>query len=567
MDVGLKAPQSETDIDEFVKAYHAFFPHRAIWDGLHEYDGQVPDFSQHAIARRVAALEHWHDCLGLSDEGGAPRVVTETTTDHARDGHFVAQSERDWALAQYACAEELFRWRDWRPHERSPGCYHGALDVSIYLKRPYAPPAERFDALTRHLRGVPEVLAAGRHNLCSPLSTPAIEQAIHAYKGLGHYYEQHLRVAGSMLAESGRSLRAFEDAVSVAAGAVREFVGFLREQRAEPDADFRMGPKLLAAMIRWGEQVDVPLEQLRSVGRAHLERNHVRLEELAGCMRTSVAEAFDALGRTHGPEHEVLAETTAAMAEVRAFLTSSGVVDVSAETTCHVVATPSFMRAGSAFMDAPGPFEQPGQPAYFYVTLPESEWPLAVREDWLAKLNPWGLRNTAAHEAYPGHLVQFLRLAQLPSIAARAFTSYACIEGWAHYAERLLIEAGYGADDPRMELAQLSMALLRDCRFIVALELHSGTMTIAEAADFMATWTHLAPVRCRQEAQRGAQDPGYLYYALGKLMMLRLRSDYERQAGQQYSLRRFHDTFLACGAPPLPLARRMMLADPGGDLV
>jgi hypothetical protein len=566
------APLTANDVAQFIAAYHAFHPHRAIWDGLHEHDGQVPDFSSTAIQRRIAALERWSVRLAASalvDAAANGRRPPDLEPAIAGAAPVMTQVERDRALTQYACADELFRWRDWRPHERNPGFYHGALDVTIYLKRPYAPPEERLDALTRHLSGVPEILAAARMNLRLPLSGPAVEQAIHAYKGLCHYYEQPLRAAGLALAGSDARAAAFESALGVATRAVADFVSFLREQTVQPDGNFRLGGATLAAMIHWGEQVDVPLERLRAMGVTELERHRARAEELAGRLGMSVAEAFDALGQSHSPEHEVLGETAAAVEDARAFLERSGVVDVdvAGEATYHVAATPSFMRAGSAFMDAPGPFERPGQPAYLYVTLPDPDWPPAMRKDWLAKLNPWGLRNTAAHEAYPGHLLHFLRLARAPSTATRAFTSYACIEGWAHYAEHLMIEVGYGGENPHTELAQLSMALLRDCRFLVALDLHSGCMTIPEAANFVAAQTHLAPIRCRQEAQRGAQDPGLLYYALGKLMLCQLRADYARQEGQRYSLRRFHDAFLACGAPPLPLVRRMLLAAPGGKVL
>jgi hypothetical protein len=569
------APLTANDIAEYIAAYHSFHPHRAIWDGRHEHDGQVPDFSRAAIQRRISALERWSAYFAMS---GAPHAGRSTENFAARNGlppgnepeqsaPLVDPLERDRALAQYACNDELFRWRDWRPHEHNPGFYHGALDVTIYLKRPYAPADERLEALTRHLRGVPEVLAAARENVSPPLSGPAVEQAIHAYKALCQYYEQPLRFAGLALARNGAVAAAFDGALAAATHAVADFVSYLREQTGHPGGHFRLGSGALAAMIYWGEQVDTPLDRLRAVGLAELERHRARAEELAGSLGMSVREAFDALGQTHSAEHEVLAQTAVAVEDVRAFLASSGVVDVLDEATYHVTATPSFMRAGSAFMDAPGPFERPGQPAYLYVTLPDPDWPAPLRKDWLAKLNPWGLRNTAMHEAYPGHLLHFLRLAQAQSTAARSFTSYACIEGWAHYAEKLMIELGYGAGSPYTELAHLSMALLRDCRFLVALDLHMGCTTIPEAAHFVAGQTHLAPIRCRQEALRGAQDPGYLYYALGKLILLQLRADYARQEGARYSLRRFHDAFLACGAPPLPLVRRMLLAAPGGELL
>jgi uncharacterized protein (DUF885 family) len=237
---------------------------------------------------------------------------------------------------------------------------------------------------------------------------------------------------------------------------------------------------VLAGMVCALEQVDLSVDRLRVHGWADLARNRDRAAELAGRLGLPMDQAFHELGRSHWPEREVLARTARLVEEVRGFVAASGVVTLPDAAACHVLATPGFMPAGGAFMDAPGPFERPGLPAYFYVTLPDPNWPPPVRSDWLAKLNPWGMRNTTAHEAYPGHLLHFLRLAQLPGL-------------------------------------------------------------------------------------RGAQDPGCLFYTLGKQMLLKLRADYQREAGSDYSPLRFHEELLACGAPPLPLARRMLLRAPAGD--
>jgi uncharacterized protein (DUF885 family) len=554
-------------VDAFVRDYHAFHPHRAIWDGRHEHDGTAPDLSAAAIQQRMRALERWGERLRALAPA-AQMTVAEAAVPavpEAGASHLTPQAAHDLALVEYARAEELFRWRDWRPHVRNPGYYHGLLDLSIYVKRPYAPPAERLDALMRHLGAVPRVLETARQNLEPPLSRPALEQAIYAYRALADYYDGELRRAGAELAQ-GRALPPrFHATLTTAINAVGSFVGFLREQMAQPSGDFRMGAGLLTAMVRHGELVDLPLERLRALGQANLERNLARIEELAGRLALSPAQAFEMLDRAHWPEEQILATTTTIVDEARRSMERLELADIPSNTTCRVVATPAFMRSGAAFMDAPGPFERSGLPAYFYVTLPDPAWPKSLRETWLAKLNPWGLRNTVAHEAYPGHLLHFLRLAQVPSIAARAFTSYACIEGWAHYAEQVFVEVGDGANDPRAELTQLGMALLRDCRYLVALDLHAGDTTLAQATAFFAAHTFLAPMRCRQEALRGAQDPGYLYYSLGKLMLLKLRDDYQRQEGQRYTLRRFHEAFLGCGAPPIPLARRLLLRAPAGD--
>lgn len=549
-------PSSNDDVRGFVAAYYAFHPHCAIWDGLHDYDGTVPDFSRSAIQRRIAELERWGEQL---------RAYTNLMP---ATGPLATPLQRDLAMVEHARALELLRWRDWRPHEQTPTFYHGALDVSIYLKRPYAAAGERLAALTRHLERIPDVLSAAQANLRPPLSGPATQHAIHTYSALADYYDRDLRMGALALAAHDQERAAVRSALTRAIAAVRAFVAFLRDQLSDPPGEFRIGGDRLSAMIQVGEQIDLPLDRIRSIALADLARNRARAAEVAARMGLTATSALASLGAAHLAEEQVLAAVAASTQALRAFMAAHDLLDLSAldDAVYHVAATPPFMRAGSAFMDTPGPFEPPGQPAYFYVTLPDPAWPANVRESWLRKLNPWGLTNTAAHEAIPGHLLHFLRLARLPSAPARAFTSYACMEGWAHYAEQLLIETGYAHEDPRAEFAQLTMALLRDCRLLIALDLHAGDASLQQAADFVAANTHMAPIRCRQEAMRGAQDPGYLYYTLGKLMLLKLRADYARQEGARYSLRRFHQAFLDCGAPPLPLARRMLLDDPAGDL-
>lgn len=538
-------------VEQYIARHYAFHPHVAIWDGRHEHDGQVPDYRPAAIAARLRELEAWP----------APSQPVPT--------RLATQMARDLALVDYARRYEIFRWRDWRLHERNPGFYHGALDVSIYLKRAYADAPERLRALTRHLDGVPEVLLAARQNLRARLPREALSQAIQSYTGLAEYYDHHIRQAGSALTRDRLELAAFERAAERATAAVTRFVAYLRERLAESAADYRLGERLFTGLLAAAELVDVDLAQLRRAAEDDLTRNHARLAELAGSSRVTVEEALRELGSAGLPASAVLGCAAGAVDEVRAFLREAGIVDLapSEAVRLRVVETPIYMRAGSAFMDVPGPFERPGLPAYFYVTLPASDWPPDVSQAWLAKLNPWGLRNTAAHEALPGHMLHFAHLAQVPSAAARAITSYGALEGWAHYAEELVIEAGYGAHDPRVEMAQLTMALLRDCRCLVAVDLHTGRLSLAQAAQRIADETGLALVRCRQEARRGAQDPAYGVYTIGKLMLRTLRANYARQEGATFTLRRFHDALLACGAPPIPLARRMLLDDPAGPLL
>lgn len=563
---GMEQDESDPElVGGYVTDYYTFNPHRAIWDGRHEYDGQAGDFSPEAVQARIAALEHWG--IRLETARRAQLAGSPPSDPPAPHGVPLAtQAARDLALTEYFRREELFALRDWRPQTFMPAYYLGMVDLSIYLKRPYAPAAERLAALIRHLRAIPDFLANARTSLRGPFVRLALEQGVRSYEAVALYYAGELAEQARALAPASALLSDLDAALPKAAHAVRDFAGYLRE-RLDDDThrDIALGGDLFHAIVRHLELLDVPLDHLRAWGEQELATLRARVAEVAGQMKMAPIYAFASLSRGRLPEARVLADTAAAIDELRTFLAQAGIVDVLDHQPYVIGVSPPYLRGGSAFVEPPGPYEQPGLPTFIYITLPDATWPSAARNAWLNKLNPWSLRNTAAHETYPGHLLHFQHLARNPSQAARTFTSFACTEGWAHYSEGLLIEQGYAKDNPRAELAYLRMGLLRAARLLIALNLHERAMTLHEASTFVQRATHFPLVRCLPEAIRATQDPRVVSYTLGKLLLLGLRDDFRRQEGQAYSPRRFHDAFLACGAPPFPLARRMLLRDAGPD--
>jgi uncharacterized protein (DUF885 family) len=240
-----------------------------------------------------------------------------------------------------------------------------------------------------------------------------------------------------------------------------------------------------------------------------------------------------------------------------------------------VAETPQFLRATSfASMDTPGPFETKATEAYYYVTPVEADWSPKQKDEWLTAFNYYTTDIVSIHEAYPGHYVQFLCLNASPaSKLEKIFGSYAFIEGWAHYAEQMMVDDGFGAEglpSPtqaqktraiKYRLAQTDEALLRLCRFCVSIKMHCQGMSVDEATRFFEDNCYYQPKPARQEAIRGTFDPEYLYYTLGKMEIFKLREDYRKQEGSSFSLRKFHDEMLRHGAPPIRLLREVLLRD------
>jgi len=213
-------------------------------------------------------------------------------------------------------------------------------------------------------------------------------------------------------------------------------------------------------------------------------------------------------------------------------------------------------------MDSPGPFEKTTE-AFYYITLPDPSWPDAKKERLLALYSAPSISNTSVHEVFPGHYVQFLNNRSNLDIVRLVFGSGADIEGWALYCEQMMIDEGLHDGDPKYRLAQLQDALLRGCRYLVEIRMHTQGMKVEQAAKFFEDNGYQNPHNAMVEALRGTNDPGYLRYQLGKLMILKLREDVRKQQGAAFDLGKFHDAFLKQGAVPIRLIRRAMLGSDG----
>jgi uncharacterized protein (DUF885 family) len=250
-------------------------------------------------------------------------------------------------------------------------------------------------------------------------------------------------------------------------------------------------------------------------------------------------------------------------------------VTIPSKVRAEVKETPQFARATSfASMDTPGPFEKKASEAYYYVTPTEKDWPDQQKEEWLTAFNYYTTDVVSIHECYPGHYTQFLHLnASDATKVKKIFGSYAFIEGWAHYTEKMVIDAGYGASKSatpsdeevkraaKFRMAQADEALLRLCRLIVSIKMHTQGMSVEEGTRFFMENCHYEEKPARSEAMRGTYDPGYLNYTLGKLLILKLRADYEAQEGEKFVAKKFHDEMLKHGMPPIPLLREILLKD------
>ena len=537
-----------------VKEHWDFYPTAGSRIGRHEYDGQLPDLTPHRITRRVEELRRGLAQLSGLVGGNGPG----------------AEDRLSYRLLELFLRRELFNLEEMRPLENNPMRQVGYLNVGAYVKRDYAPLVDRLRSATQAMEQAPDFLQVVDGALTAELSRPVLEMSIESYRGMARFYRVDLDQSGSGV-EDAETLARFDQARERAALALDSFAVKLEERLNRlpegSDGDFAIGPRLYADMLAYGEGVTAPLNDIISLGQANMERNLERLAEATAAMGSGrpIREIVGEIGRNHPAAGALIPETRAMLEDIRQSLLDFDIISLPSEDRCQVIETPTYMRYAFAAMDSPGSLETQATESYYYVTPVEDSWTATQAEEWLTNFNYDTLRIISIHEVYPGHFVHHLHNSygrELP-LVNRVASSYAFTEGWAHYTEEMMLETEYARGQAALQVTQLLEALVRNCRYLCALGMHTQGMTVDEATRFFMDNAYMEELPARREALRGTFDPGYLNYTLGKLMILKLRDDYRREQGSAYSLKGFHDKLLSHGAPPLPLLREIMLADPG----
>jgi uncharacterized protein (DUF885 family) len=541
--------------DEYLAGYLAWRPQEAVSLGLHEFDGRVTDLGRDSIERERARLRDFRARLAGIDGRTLGRR---------------ADIQRRLLLA--AIDAELFKFEVLQAYARNPMTYAGAIDVNVYAKRDFAPKADRLRSVVAALRQWPGVLAAARENLKAELPRPLVETAIRNAAGGAAFLVRDL-VEAFRDVDDAELQAEFRAVNASAAEELRRFVEYLKTDKLPAaDQSFPIGREGYARMLAETELVSQTPEEILELGLRQMRREQELFALTAARIDASKppVEVFRAIQRDHPTADSLLPDARKHLEMIRSFLVAKDLVTFPSEVRVMVEETPRYARATSfASMDSPGPFETRATQAYYYITPVEPEWDANKQDEWLTAFNFYTTDVVSIHEAYPGHYVQFLHVqASDADQLDKVFGSYAFIEGWAHYCEQMAIDEGFGADQgekaaDKYRLAQLDESLLRLCRLCVSVQMHTQGMTVDEATQFFMDNCYYEEAPARAEAVRGTFDPGYCFYTIGKLQLLKLRDDYRRQEGAAFSLKRFHDEVLRHGAPPVRLLREMMLEDAG----
>ena len=532
-------------VSAFIEQHFQSNPVFAVNAGRHEFDGRLPDWSPEALRREGTRLRQARADIDAFD---AASLTPE------------ARFERDYLRA--VLDKEIFWLEDARWPYRNPDYYLGDLDPDAYLNRPYAPLETRMRAYIAYAHAVPHAATQIRANLRTPLPAAWIEYGANAFGGFAEFYSKD--VAATFASVKNPSLQSeLKSANAAAASAMQELADWLLAQKPKATQDFAIGGALFSRMLDATEQVRLPLERVDAIGRADLDRNKTALR--AACAQLVPGGTIDAClekVRAHKPADGPVAEARRALPKLKAFVRESNLVTIPSEDQAQVAEAPPYNAQNFAYINPPGPYEK-NLPAIYYIAAPDPHWSAEQRAEYV--LPEASLMFVSIHEVWPGHFLQFLHSNRSRSRIGQLFVGYAFAEGWAHYGEETMWEAGFGHGDPELHVGQLLQALWRDVRYVSAIGLHTGTMSLEDSERMFREVAFLDAGNARQQALRGTYDPAYLNYTLGKLMIRKMRDDWTASRGGRAAWHDFHDRLLSYGAPPLPLVRREMLGPDSGS--
>jgi uncharacterized protein (DUF885 family) len=541
-------------VKEYIDDLHSRRPMLAAASGVHNWDGRLEDYSSGAIAAEVSAIRRFQERLekipplelGLSD---------------LFDYQIIASNMRS----------RLLELEQVKSYERNPQLYNDVLSTSLIQLAmfEYAPAETRLRNVIAKEKALPGFLETARSNVSNPPAV-LIKIAIENFKGTLAFVKTDLPKAFSSVA--GEKVQAeFKKATRLASDAIEQHIRHLERIKPERTAAFAIGKQNYEAKLKYDEGVDLPVSELLKIAYRELAKNQEAFRTAAARIDKArpALTIWAELQKDHPKEGTLVDEARKQLDSLARFIRRKELITLPGGADVTISESPEFMRWSTASMWTPGAFETRALPSRYMLTDVDPKWSASQKEEYLGSFNYAQLWTTSIHEVYPGHFVQgqFEKRVESSIRRTAAFAAGTFVEGWAHYTEQMMLDEGFGDDDPKLRMGQLADALLRLCRFVIGIRMHTEGLTVEQATVFFTQNAYMGQTPARLEAERGTFDPLYLVYSVGKLAILKLRDDYRRYRGEDFSMKEFHDRLLTTGNAPLWVHRQMLMPGDRGKLI
>ena len=513
--------------------------------GDHRYDGDLSDGSAAGVAAARALTVSYLDSLKSIEPG---RLTAANRIDFR-----ILVTSLEYALFQIDSLREY----EWNPMNYNPG---GA--IYPLLARDFAPLDERLESVRRRLISIPAMLEEARKVLKTP---PKIytETALGQNDGTIGLIRDELNVyvaQSGWTAEKKEALKAAQDTAVVALRSFGEWMQ--KDLLPRSTADFRLGEDLYRRKLRYALESDMSKEEIMTRAEIDLRRTQEALYETALPLyrrflpegdttekRTVIRTVLDRLAGSHPGNENIVERATEDLRKTTGFVREQDLVTVPSEPV-KVIVMPEYQRGVAvAYCDAAGPLEKNGETFYSISPTPK-DWTKERTDSFFREYNDYMLQNLTVHEAMPGHYLQLAHAARFkaPTMVRAIFSSGTFVEGWATYAEQLMVEKGYGGPELRMQ--QLKMRLRLIINAILDQKIHTQGMTEQEAMNLMKNEGYQEDGEAAGKWRRACLSSTQLStYYVGNIGINDLRAAYEKKFGVSPALKTMHDALLSLGSP------------------
>ena len=516
--------------DEILENLQSYFPVKATEHGIHDYDSKLPDYSKKAVNREISKLNkfevrlHKYSKSNLSDDN---RVTLK-----------LIKAEVDMAIW------ELFRIK-W--HTRNPYLYADRAVNGIYLilSAEYAPMEIRVQNIIARMKVVPDLIYQAKKNLDNPppvyirLAKELTETGI-------DFYETVRNELSKQLPELSVEIDASSN---IAIEAMKDYLNFLGSITPGDPGSFAIGKENFDYLLSHKYMLDYDSDSLLKIGEYELakvkQEYNDYLEQLnQNDQKTDSVFVIDCITKD-----DILAYYQWETDQTLLFLKENDIVTIPKNIgECRVVETPAFLSnmISSIAYNPPGTFS-PVQTGYFYVRPIPDNMDEKQREAKYRYIHRRGFKSSVVHEAYPGHHLQFQIAAQIDSDVRKWVENAMFYEGWALYCEEMMYHAGFYGNDARKYLNILGGIWFRAARIVIDVKLHTGQWTYDEALEWFAKEMDTDKKGwIVTEVDRYTMYPTIqMAYLTGKLEVMALRDALKAQQGDNFTLKGFHDKFLA----------------------
>lgn len=546
--------------EEFLEGYISWRPQYGVFLGLHEYDGKITDFSKTSIDAELSQLKAFE------------KKFTQIDT-----GTLSSNMKFDQRIFLNTIRNEILNFEDIQVFKYNPMVYFDptglidgilAMDLSIYLNRSFAPLEDRFKSILSLEKEISRIVTDAKSNLADSLPKPYIESAIEIVNGFADFLKNDLNLV-LIYIKNDSVTKSFK---TINKGAIDGLVGFVsyleKEKLPKATDNYAIGIQNYQKMLLF-EDISITPGKLLQIGLKELEKEQEAFKEVAKIINPDIPplHVFNNMKKEHPTAENLIPQSANRIEAIWQFIVNKNLLTIPSNVRVKVKEMPQYMRSYAAMMDIPGPFDTRATEAYYFITPVNPQWTAKQKDEWLSLFNYYTSDLIAIHEAYPGHYVQFLHVnASSASKIEKVYMDYAFTEGWAHYTEQMMIDEGFGnsvnpIEASKYKLAQLNESLVRLCRYCVSIKMHCFGMSVDEATKFFIDNCYLGEKPAQLESIRATYDPRSLFYTLGKLQIIKLREDYKKQEGANFSLQKFHDKFLDHGMPTIQQMRETMLKD------